>query len=186
MVHRPTRRRIATIAVGVALVATVLTAGPAWAHVEIAPESLPRGSSGTFAFRVPNEKADASTVKLEVSFPTKNPIADVLVQQKPGWTYTVETTHLKKPIKTDDGTFSDAVTKITWSGGQILPGGYDVFPVLGGPLPTNTGKLVFKALQTYSNGEIVRWIQTPVKGAPEPENPAPTLTLTKADKAHGH
>ena len=86
------------------------------------------------------------------------------------------------PSPTDDGTFSDVVTQVTWSGGQIPPGGFDLFPVFGGPLPKNTNKLVFKALQTYSDGDVVRWIQTPVKGAPEPENPAPTLVLTKAAK----
>ena len=121
-------------------------------------------------------------MKLEVFFLTKYPIANVLVQEKPGWTFAVETQHLNKPIKTDDGTFSDVVTKVTWTGGQITPGGYDLFPVFGGPLPKNTNKLVFKALQTYSNGDVVRWIETPVKGAPAPENPAPTLILTKAAK----
>jgi len=36
----------------------------------------------------------------------------------------------------------------------------------------------FKAIQTYSDGEEVRWIETQAEGAPEPEFPAPTLTLT--------
>jgi len=167
----------------VAVVCGVLfAAAPAWAHVEIDPESAPKGSTGTWAFRVPNEEPNASTVKLDVFFPAKFPIANVLVQAKPGWTFSVQTRHLAKPITTDDGTFSDVVTQVTWSGGQIPPGAYDLFPVFGGPLPKNTNKLVFKALQTYSNGDVVRWIQTPVKGAPEPENPAPTLVLTKAAK----
>ncbi|HZP29780.1 MAG TPA: DUF1775 domain-containing protein, partial [Acidimicrobiia bacterium] len=81
------------------------------------------------------------------------------------------------------GSFGDVVTKVTWSGGQIVPGAFDLFTVFGGPLPTKTGKLVFKALQTYSDGSVVRWIETPTKGAPAPENPAPTLTLTPARKS---
>jgi hypothetical protein len=48
-------------------------------------------------------------------------------------------------------------------------------------LPTDTDQLVFKALQTYDNGEVVRWIDTPAPGAAEPEHPAPVLTLTPAD-----
>jgi hypothetical protein len=41
-------------------------------------------------------------------------------------------------------------------------------------------EIVFKALQTYSDGEIVRWIDTPTAGGGEPEHPAPTLKLAKA------
>ena len=176
------RWRIASALVVVAGV--LFAASPAWAHVEIEPGSLPKGATATWSFRVPNEEPNADTVKLEVFFPDKFPIPDVLVQQKPGWTFAVETKHLAKPIKTDDGSFSDVVTKVTWSGGQIVPGGFDLFTLFGGPLPTKTGKLVFKALQTYSDGTVVRWIQTPVKGAPEPDDPAPTLLLTKATRSH--
>jgi uncharacterized protein YcnI len=174
------RRRIAGALVVVG--AVVFAASPAWAHVEIEPESLPKGSTTTWSFRVPNEEPSANTVKVDVFFPDKFPIADVLVQQKPGWTFQVQTKHLTKPIKTDDGSFSDVVTQVTWSGGTIAPGAFDLFTVFGGPLPTKTNKLVFKALQTYSDGTVVRWIETPVKGAPAPENPAPTLILTKPQK----
>jgi hypothetical protein len=38
--------------------------------------------------------------------------------------------------------------------------------------------LVFKALQCYSNGDIVRWIETSSPGQPAPDYPAPVLTLT--------
>lgn len=162
-------------------------AGPAWAHIEIDPGSEPKGATVTFAFRVPNEEDTASTVRLDVQFPADHPIANVLVQQKPGWTFTTQTQKLTKPIKTDDGTFSEAVTEISWvsSGAQIPPGGYDLFPVFGGPLPKNASQLTFKAVQTYSNGDVVRWIELPTKGAPPPDHPAPTLTLTKATASPG-
>ena len=171
-----------TVAVVLVVAGVLFAGGSAWAHVEIEPESLPKGATTTFSFRVPNEEPNASTVKLDVFFPAKFPIAEVLVQQKPGWTFQVQTRHLSKPIKTDDGSFSDVVTQVTWSGGQIPPGAFDLFTVFGGPLPTNTNKIVFKALQTYSDGTVVRWIETPTKGAPAPDNPAPTLILTKPQK----
>ena len=47
-----------------------------------------------------------------------------------------------------------------------------------GSVPDRPGPLVFKALQTYSSGEIVRWIEVPVAGEPAPDTPAPVLTLT--------
>ena len=105
-----------------------------------------------------------------------------------GWNITTETTTLAKPVQTDDGQVTQAVSKITWTAtaGGLAPGQFDLFTISAGPLPTKTGKLEFKAIQTYSDGTIVRWIEPTVKGTPEPENPSPTLTLTKAASGHGH
>ncbi|HEY3604568.1 MAG TPA: DUF1775 domain-containing protein, partial [Sporichthyaceae bacterium] len=42
-------------------------------------------------------------------------------------------------------------------------------------------ELTFKVLQTYSNGDVVRWIEegSDTPGAEAPEHPAPTLELAK-------
>ncbi len=175
------RSRAWRILAGVAVVGVVLgVAAPAGAHVEVDPASEPQGGTVVFAFRVPTEETNASTVRLDVQFPTDHPIANVLVQQKPGWTFTTQTQQLAKPVTTDDGTFTSAVTEVSWiaTAGGTPPGAFDVFPVFGGPLP-KTAKLTFKAIQTYSNGDVVRWIELPTKGAPPPDHPAPTLSLTK-------
>ena len=66
----------------------------------------------------------------------------------------------------------------------LNPGEFDLFTISAGPLPTKTSKLTFKAMQTYSDGDVVSWIQQTAKGAPEPEHPAPTLTLTAASDDH--
>jgi len=71
------------------------------------------------------------------------------------------------------------VSKITWSGGSISPGTFQRFPVSLGPLP-ETASLEFKSVQTYDDGEAVRWIETATPGGAEPERPAPTLVLVKA------
>lgn len=167
------------VAVGtVALV--VLAAAPAWAHVTIKPGEAPAGSFATEGFQVPNERDDASTTQVEVEFPTDHPIPFVSVQPKPGWTIDVESTNLDEPVEAEGGEITEAVSKITWSGGEIAPGQFEVFNVSMGPLPTDTDQLVFKALQTYSDGEVVRWIEeTPASGE-EPEHPAPVLTITEA------
>jgi uncharacterized protein YcnI len=156
----------------------LLIAVPASAHVTIQPPTATQGGFATEAFQVPNERSDANTVKVEVEFPADHPIAFVSVEPVPGWTIDVEKATLAKPIKSDDGDVTEAVSKITWSGGQILPGNFQRFPVSMGPLP-DAASLQFKAAQTYSNGEVVRWIE-PRTGGAEPEHPAPTLTLTKA------
>ncbi len=177
------------------LVLTAVTAatlamsiGVAAAHVSVVPSSLPKGGFGILSFSVPNEKDDANTIVVEVDLPTKYPIASVSVKPMSGWTITTETTALAKPVQTDDGQVTQAVSKITWTAtaGGLEPGQFDLFTISAGPLPTKTGKLEFKAIQTYSDGTIVRWIEPTLKGTPEPENPAPTLTLTKAASGHGH
>jgi uncharacterized protein len=171
-----------------ALVAGVLAlaALPAGAHVSITPSSAPKGGFEVLSFNVPNEETDANTTKFEVLIPTRYPIASVSTQPMPGWTVAVQKTTLSKPVPTDDGDVTQAVSKITWTAtdGGLNPGEFDLFTISAGPLPTKPNKLTFKAIQTYSNGDVVNWIQETVKGAPEPEHPAPTLTLTAASSDH--
>jgi uncharacterized protein YcnI len=180
-------RRIlrAALAIGAVTVVGVLGfAGVAQAHVTVNPSDAAQGGYARIAFRVPTESDTASTTKLEVALPADKPIASVATMPVAGWTATTETSKLATPIKTDDGdTVTDAVTKITWTANSadtaIKPGQFQEFPVSLGPLP-KTGKLVFKALQTYSDGTIVRWIDDTVEGQPEPAHPAPVVTLTAA------
>jgi uncharacterized protein YcnI len=180
------RRLVVFAAVVVGVLA--LAALPAGAHVSITPSSAPKGGFQVLSFNVPNEATGANTVKLEVTIPTRYPIASVRTQPMPGWTATVEKTTLAKPVATDDGELSEAVSKITWTATAegLKPGEFDLFTISAGPLPTKPKRLVFKAVQTYSDGEVVSWIQQTVKGAPEPEHPAPTLELTKAEDEHDH
>ena len=175
--------------VGAAIVGMIVLAGSAaGAHVTVKPGSVPQGGFEVLSFSVPNEKDDANTVELVVELPTKYPIAFVSVKPMPGWTITPETSTLAKPVKAEGGEISEAVTKVTWTAtdGGLEPGQFDLFTISAGPLPTKTKKLEFKVIQTYSDGETVSWIQKSVKGAPEPEHPAPTLTLTAAESDHGH
>src|SRR4029078_4950888 len=124
---RPTRDlrrrpfRVAAVTIGVAL-AVLLAAVPGGAHVTIKPDVAKKGSFSVFSFSVPNESESASTVKLEVTFPTDHPIPFGGVRPIPGGAWSADKTTLAKPVKTDDGTITDAVSKLTWSGGAIAPG----------------------------------------------------------------
>ncbi|MEV6055089.1 YcnI family protein [Streptomyces sp. NPDC052107] len=153
-------------------------AGVASAHVTVHPDSYAKGATdGVLTFRVPNEEDNAATTKVQVFLPTDHPVLGVLVHPQDGWTAQVTNTKLKTPVKTDDGTITDAVSEITFSGGKIAPGQYEDFDVAFGQLPDDTDQLTFKTLQTYSDGKIVRWIEE-AQGGQEPENPAPVLKLT--------
>ncbi|MGW8399702.1 YcnI family copper-binding membrane protein [Streptomyces lydicus] len=172
---------------GVAAGSVLLLAGPAFAHVSVQPQSAPKGGFATVNFKVPNERDDASTVKVEVSLPTDHPLASVMPQPVPGWKVSVTKAKLAKPIEMEGEKINEAPTKITWTadGKGIEPGQFQQFPLSVGQLPANADQLVFKALQTYDNKEVVRWIEPTKEGGPEPENPAPVLQLTAAE-GDGH
>jgi uncharacterized protein len=167
-------------------VGVFLIAVPAWAHVTVsAPGAAPGGVDQTITFRVPNESATAATVELQVKFPADTPIASVLPQPHPGWTVTTTTAKLPKPIVTDDGDITDAVSTITWKASSkadgIPVGQFDQFVVIAGLLP-QARTLTFPTIQTYSDGKVVSWIETAAPGSTtEPDHPAPVLTLAAAN-----
>lgn len=163
---------------GLAALTISLAASAASAHVTANPNTAAPGSYTKISFRVPNEEPKADTTRLEVDLPMDHPIASVAVRPQPGWTAKVEKSKLATPIKSDDAEVTQAVSKITWSGGKIAPGEFQEFDVSLGPLPTDTNRLMFKATQTYSNGDVVTWDQDPGNGGQEPEHPAPTVRLT--------
>jgi periplasmic copper chaperone A len=175
------RFRSLVTAAALALAAVGVIAAPAAAHVTVNPDTATKGGFTKVGFRTPNERDDAGTVKLEVTFPEDAPLFAVNVRPVPGWTSTVERRTLAEPVEVFGEPRTDAVAKITWQGGTIQPGFFEEFEVSMGPLPDNAEALVFKAVQTYSSGEVVRWIEEPEDGAEEPENPAPVLTLTSGD-----
>ncbi|MFI6817844.1 YcnI family protein [Nonomuraea sp. NPDC050328] len=170
--------------------ATALTFGlaaPALAHVTVNPGSAEQGGWTKVAFRVPNERDDASTVKLEVSFPVEHPLVFVSVKPLPGWKAEIVEGKLPKPVKTAYGeTVTEAVTKIVWTGGKINPGEFQEFEVSMGPLPKDAAQIVFPATQTYSSKEVVKWDEPPKADGSEAERPAPVLKLTPASgEGHG-
>jgi periplasmic copper chaperone A len=174
-----TLRRV-TVVAGGAVAAVLMLAVPALAHVTVTPDSAPAGAAAVLTFHVPNEEAHADATGLDMRIPTDHPIAQVLVKPIPGWKITVKDITLSKPIVTDDGRFNLAVSEVTWSGGRIPPGQFQDFTISADPLPTGVSELAFKAIQTYSNGDVVSWIDLPQPGQPAPDHPAPVLKLTAA------
>ncbi|WP_093614470.1 YcnI family protein [Streptomyces indicus] len=173
----------------VAAGSVVLLSGTAFAHVSVQPQGeAAKGSYATVNFKVPNESDTASTVKLEVNFPTDQPLASVMPQPVPGWDVKVTKSKLDKPLEVHGNKIDEAVSKVTWTADDkgIEPGTFQQFPVSLGQLPEDADQMVFKALQTYSDKEVVRWIEEPVEGGEEPEKPAPVLKLSAAaDDHHG-
>ncbi len=169
--------RMVRIAVGFGMTGGLVAAMalPASAHVTMhSYEAQQGGSDALIQFRTPNEESSATTTQLEVDFPVDTPLIGLYVEPTPGWQFQVTTSNLPKPVTNGDGTFTQYVSKVVWSGGNIPVGGYQDFNIDVSDLP-NAPMIEVKALQTYSNGDIVRWIDDP---STNPPHPAPTLALT--------
>ncbi|MET7823466.1 YcnI family protein [Streptomyces sp. NPDC005386] len=179
--------RIAAVGTVAASAVLVLSAAPAFAHVSVSPDgAAAKGGYAVVNFKVPNEREDASTTKLEVNLPTDHPLASVMPQPVQGWNVQVTKSKLDKPVTLHGEKIDEAVTKVTWTadGKGIQPGFFQKFPLSVGALPEDTDQLVFKAIQTYDNKDVVRWIEPQKEGAEEPENPAPVLALSAATEDH--
>nr|WP_168528971.1 YcnI family protein [Streptomyces sp. RPA4-2]QIY63547.1 YcnI family protein [Streptomyces sp. RPA4-2] len=173
---------------GVAASAVLALSVPAFAHVSVQPEgAAAKGEYAVVDFKVPNERDDSATTKVEVNLPTDHPLASVMPQPLDGWSVKVTKSKLAKPLTLHGEQISEAVSKVTWTatGKGIEPGFFQKFPLSIGQLPEDADELVFKAIQTYDNKEVVRWIEPQKEGAEEPENPAPVLALSAAS-ADGH
>ncbi|MPZ28479.1 MAG: DUF1775 domain-containing protein [Micromonosporaceae bacterium] len=175
-------------AVGFAVAGALAVAGPAAAHVTVNPGDATAGERARVDFRVPTESETESTVAVEVHFPEDPPISSVSVGKVPGWSAEVAYRELDEPIEGGHGEqITEVVESITWTaddpGAEIQPGEFGEFPVGLGPLP-EADQLFFPTLQTYSDDEVVRWIEEP-QGDVEPEFPAPSLTLAAAGAPEG-
>jgi len=146
------------VAAGMVAFVVLALAGPAYAHVEIESDDAQAGKPSTMTLSVPNERDDAGTVKVDLRFPEGSTLTDVTAAPVPGWTATVD----------DAG--------IVWTGGP-LTGEDKVELKFTATLPADAETLEFKALQTYDDGQVVRWIEATPEGGPEPEHPAPVLDL---------
>ncbi|MBT2367168.1 YcnI family protein [Streptomyces sp. ISL-10] len=180
--------RVAAAAVAAAT-SVVALSGAAFAHVGVQPQGeAAKGGYATVNVKVPNERDNASTVKVEVAMPSEHPLASVMPQPVPGWKVEVTRAELDKPLEVHGKQITEAVSKVTWTadGSKIGPGQFQQFPLSLGRLPEDTDRMVFKAIQTYDNKEVVRWIEEPKEGGEEPESPAPVLKLSAAaDDHHG-
>jgi periplasmic copper chaperone A len=182
MKEAPTVRRSIPAAVAVA---ALLAPSAAQAHVTLQPDTAAAGGYTRLDVRVPNERDDAGTTKVDVQLPPGFIAASY--EPVPGWDVKVTMGKAQEPIDAGDGLKSDTqVSRITWTGdgkqGIVEPGEFQDFGLsLKMPDGEAGEKLTFKALQTYENGEVVRWI-----GPEGADEPAPIVTLTAGSEGGGH
>jgi periplasmic copper chaperone A len=174
--------KIRSYILGAALVAVLALAPTAVAHVTLQPEETVAGDFTRLDIRVPNERDNASTTKVEVRMPPG--FIFVSTQPVPGWDAKVTMRKLDKPVEQFGEQITEEVDRVTLTGdgetGVIRPGEFQDFGLSVG-VPDKAGStLTFPSLQTYSSGEVVRWI-----GPPDSEEPAPQVKLTAAEPEGG-
>jgi uncharacterized protein YcnI len=149
-----------------AVAALLALPAAASAHVTIQPKEQPAGGFTVINVRVPNETDDTDTTQVRVQMP--DGFESASYEPVAGWKV--------KVVRS-----GEQVSEIVFSGGTIAPGQFQDFPLSVKMPEGDPGtELTFKALQTYSDGEVVRWI-----GAPDSEKPAPVVTLTAPAGEHG-
>jgi periplasmic copper chaperone A len=167
-----TKRIILSSSLALGLAGASATAADA--HVTLQPKTAAAGTYTVEAVRVPNETDDAVTTKVAVQFP--DGFAAASYQTTPGWSVKVVKQKLATPVKTDDGEITEGIDTITWTAKSkadaIPPGAFQDFG-LSVKIPDDPGELTFKALQTYSGGDVVRWI-----GGKDSDTPAPIVTTS--------
>jgi uncharacterized protein YcnI len=183
----PSTRRTKTL---VGLVAGFLSlvflfGGVARAHVSVQPAQATQGGFTKLTFRVPNERPDASTTGLRVQLPQDTPFAFVSVKPTPGWTAQATESDLATPIEVEGETVTQVVSEVSWTGGEIKPGEFQEFEISVGPMP-EVSELTFPAIQIYSSGEQVAWIEPPNADGSEPELPAPAMELVASSGDGDH
>ena len=171
--------KIPSYIVAVALLASLALASPAAAHVTLQPEETAAGGFTRLDVRVPNERDNAGTTKVDVQFPPG--FLFVSFERVPGWNAKMTMRKLDKPVEQFGEQITEEVGRVTFTAAgeanAIGPGQFRDFGLSVGVPDDKPGTaLTFKALQTYSNGEVVRWI-----GPPDSESPAPQVKLTAAE-----
>ena len=153
--------RVGVMVCGAALTVGAL-ASPAWAHVQVtATPGSPGATDATLQIMAAGESGTGGTSKLDVVADPAIPADQVtLVSGPTGWTVTPDT----------NGGF-------TLSGPALAKGTDANISVKVKQLP-NVPQVTFKVVQTYSDGEVVRWIELAGPDGKEPDNPAPIVKLT--------
>jgi periplasmic copper chaperone A len=168
------------LAGALALAAVLVLASVAGAHVTLQPSEAPAGGFTRLDVRVPNERDNASTTKVVVQMPPG--FLSVSHEPVPGWDAEVTMRRLDQPVEQFGEQVNEEVGRITFTadgeGSAIQPGQFQDFGLsLAVPEGRPGSMLTFRSLQTYSNGEVVRWI-----GPPDSEEPAPQVELTAAEE----
>ena len=166
-----------------ALTAAAALAVPATAsaHITLQPREVAAGSFSKLDVRVPNERDNRGTIKVDLRLP--DGFYFLSSQKVPGWKARVYRRKLDRPVDLGGFSVDERYTRIVWTArkprrDRIAPGQFQDFPLsVRVPDGAPGSQLVFRAFQTYQGGERVAWT-----GGPDADTPAPRVTLLAAEE----
>ncbi len=132
------------------------TAATAAAHIQVSPSLVAPDDAVRFTVLVPGERAPHRTEEVVLKVPPE--VLAYSFGSTPGWRRTTQEAQ------------NGAVGTITWKG-EAAPDGFVEFSFLAAT-PPQPGDIVWKAIQVYDDGDVVRWI-----GGPDSESPAPVTEI---------
>jgi hypothetical protein len=158
------RKCARVVTIGLATLVLVAIAAPALAHTEVTIDNPQAGATNVVLnLDAQAESTTAGIKSVDVTLPDTITPAQVSVAAAPGgWTFT----------RTSAG--------FTIAGSAIAVGTDAKATLHVAQLPTAPTVLAFKTLVTYADGKVDRWIEVPSTAAPNPPNPAPTVSLKPA------
>jgi hypothetical protein len=150
------------VVLGAAMALGVL-AGPAWAHVLVeATPGAPGAVDAVLKITAAGESATAGVAKLEV-------VADPAIA-------TDQVTYVSGPSGWGVGPGGSS-GGFTLSGPALAKGEDAVVSVKVKALP-DAPQITFKVVESYSDGDVERWIELPGPDGAEPDKPAPLVKLS--------
>jgi uncharacterized protein YcnI len=141
------------------VLALLLSASVASAHVTVKPGQAGIGSFQTFTVSVPTEK-DVPTIGLRLVLPEG--LEHVSPTVKPGWTISTNSAGTTEGDEHEE----ELVTEIVWTGGTIPHAYRDEF-TFSAKVPGTEISLLWKAYQTYRDGTVVAWALAPNEAQPK-------------------
>jgi uncharacterized protein YcnI len=155
----------------------LLAPASAAAHISLHPNTVPAGAFATLDVRVPGEQEGAYIKRVNMQLPSG--FTGVDYENVPGWSAKVIEAKLAKPIEEDGEKIDSEVSQLvwTWTGplGKVNNGQFIDFPLSVAIPGDAAGKaLEFRTVQTYSNGQVVHWIDPSLTA----EHPAPRINVT--------
>jgi periplasmic copper chaperone A len=157
--------------------AALLAPAAAQAHISIHPNTIPAGAFATLDVRVPGEQQGAFVKQVDTLLPAG--FTSVDYENVPGWSVKVIEAKLAKPVVEDGESIDTQVSQIvwTWTGpqGKVGDGQFVQLPLsVAIPAGASGKALEFRTVQTYSNGQVVHWIDPSL----DAEHPSPRINVT--------
>jgi uncharacterized protein YcnI len=160
------------------VIAALLFATPAYAHVTLEGRQAAIGTWYKAVFAVPHGCAGSATTKIRVQIP--DGVIDVKPMPKPGWNVEVVKGKYAAPYDFHGGKILEGAKEVVWSGGKLADDNYDEFIIstyLTATLKSDT-VLYFPTVQECEQG-INRWIDIPADAehTHDTKSPAPGVKL---------